>query len=76
MTNILYQSSMRIAVCMLITWCFSSIPVLANNAAVFAKHPSYGMARLSPDGKHLALYVDADSAPSIAVLEVDTKKPI
>ena len=76
MNKSLRRVSRRIVVFVTLMCCFSSVAAMAELAAAFAKHPSYGMARLSPDGKHLALYVDADSTPSVAVLEVDTKKPI
>ena len=76
MNNSLCRAPRRIVLFVSLMCCFASVAAMAELAAAFAKHPSYGMARLSPDGKHLALYVDADSTPSVAVLEVDTKKPI
>lgn len=43
---------------------------------IFAQHAAYSNAIISPDGKHIAFRVEVDSGPAIAVIEVDSKKPI
>ena len=62
---------------MLSCWCsLAGAQSSTELASAFAQHASYSNAIISPDGKHIALSVDVEAGPAIAVINVDTKQPI
>lgn len=62
---------------MLSCWCsLAGAQSSSELASAFAQHASYSNAIISPDGKHIALSVEVEAGPAIAVINVDSKQPI